>query len=333
METSAYTPFDVSARDRVVGFFVIGAVLLFLIGFLIPFISSLSDEDGLPFYTILDQTYGIAPDATVSLRGVIIGNVTGVAITSEGMVRVDMKLSTIYQDFYTRKSSLSVDSNIGVSTILTGSGLILSPGRTENGLLEPGDLIATNAPQGFGSILEELDIVQLTDQVTEIMSNLESITTGINDNQDKIYRSLDNLEAVTLSLAQVSQELPAMISSVDQSLKSLQSSLAGVDKMVAATDKDLRLTLANTVELTKQASQTLAEAEILFRATTPLMSQLPTVLVTTDVALQSITELTDQMSQSWLLGGGNSQPSQAIAVPDPHPHDNALYSATQSPSP
>ncbi len=325
MKTSAYTPFDVSARDRIVGFFVIGAVLLFLVGFLIPFIQSLSDDKRIPFYTVLDQTYGIAPEAIVSLRGVPIGGVTAVGITRDGMVRVDIALSRIYEEFYTKRSTLTVDSNIGVSTILTGSGLILSPGKAENGLLEQGEFISTNAPQGIGSILEELDIAQLTDQVTDIVANVEEITAGLADNQDKIFMSIDNLAQVTASLAQVSGELPGMVNSVDQSLIALQSSMQGIDKLVLTTDKDLQLTLKNAVQMTEQATLTLSEAEILFRATTPLMSQLPVVLVTTDIALQSITALTEQLSQSWLLGGGGGEEVVKPALPATHPHDNQLY--------
>ena len=324
MKTSAYTPFDVSARDRIVGFFVIGAVLLFLVGFLIPFIQSLSDDKRIPFYTVLDQTYGIAPEAIVSLRGVPIGGVTAVGITRDGMVRVDIALSRIYEEFYTKRSTLTVDSNIGVSTILTGSGLILSPGKAENGLLEQGEFISTNAPQGIGSILEELDIAQLTDQVTDIVANVEEITAGLADNQDKIFMSIDNLAQVTASLAQVSGELPGMVNSVDQSLIALQSSMQGIDKLVLTADKDLQLTLKNAVQMTEQATLTLSEAEILFRATTPLMSQLPVVLVTTDIALQSITALTEQLSQSWLLGGGGEEVVKP-ALPATHPHDNQLY--------
>ncbi|MBQ61127.1 MAG: hypothetical protein CMQ19_03530 [Gammaproteobacteria bacterium] len=324
MKTSAYTPFDVSARDRIVGFFVIGAVLLFLVGFLIPFIQSLSDDKRIPFYTVLDQTYGIAPEAIVSLRGVPIGGVTAVGITRDGMVRVDIALSRIYEEFYTKRSTLTVDSNIGVSTILTGSGLILSPGKAENGLLEQGEFISTNAPQGIGSILEELDIAQLTDQVTDIVANVEEITAGLADNQDKIFMSIDNLAQVTAILAQVSGELPGMVNSVDQSLIALQSSMQGIDKLVLTADKDLQLTLKNAVQMTEQATLTLSEAEILFRATTPLMSQLPVVLVTTDIALQSITALTEQLSQSWLLGGGGEEVVKP-ALPATHPHDNQLY--------
>ncbi len=325
MKTSAYTPFDVSTRDRVVGFFVIGAVLLFLLGFLIPVIRNLSTEDGIPFYTILDQTYGIAPDATVALRGVVIGNVSQVAITRDGMVRVDILLSNTYRDFYTRKSILLVDTNIGVSTILTGSGLILNPGRADNGLLESGEFIATEAPQGFGSVLEELDIVRLTDQITEIINNVESITTGFAHNQDKIFQSIDNLEKVTMSLATVSASLPDMMNSIEESLEMLQSSMAGVNGLVKSTDRNLQKTLENTVTLTRQATDTLAQTDLLMQSATPVLDQLPPVLITTNIALQSITDLTDQLSRSWLLGGRKEQDHAMPVLPASHPHDNSLY--------
>lgn len=329
MQTSAYTPFDVSARDRVVGLFVIGALLLFLIGFLIPFIQRFAEDEGIPYYTILDQTYGIAPESTVSLRGVIIGNVTGVAITHEGMVRVDISLSPTYEEFYTDGSVLSVDSNIGVSTILTGSALILAPGDSSNSLLPAGEYISTTTPQGIGSILEAMDIERMTTQVQDIVSNLDSITTGVAENQHRIYTSLENLEQVTASLAQISAELPGMVSAVDKSLVSLQKSMQGVDRIVAGTEKDLSATLSNAVKLTEQATRTLSETERLMQETRPALQQLPNVLVTTDVALQGITDLTDQLSRSWLLGGGGSAKTIDVRVPyapNVHPHDDSLYS-------
>ncbi|MDP7146710.1 MAG: hypothetical protein QGH75_15460, partial [Pseudomonadales bacterium] len=65
MKTTAYTPFEVDNKDRIVGFFVIVAVLLFLIGFLLPAISRMGADEGIPYHTTLDQTYGVAIDAMV----------------------------------------------------------------------------------------------------------------------------------------------------------------------------------------------------------------------------------------------------------------------------
>jgi|TARA_B100000315_G_scaffold256904_1_gene304103 ABC-type transporter Mla subunit MlaD len=324
MKTTAYRPFEVGNKDRVVGFFVIVAVLLFLIGFLLPTISRIGADEGIPYHTTLDQTYGIAVDALVSLRGVPIGTVTDVRITNEGMVRVDISLSRDYEPFYTQKSSLSLDTALGVSTILTGSGLVLEPGKQSNGPLAPGSFISMEAPQGIGSILEELDLVQLMDQVTAIIDSVEEVTAGLAENQSKIYTSLDNLQEVTANVAKVTQELPVMVASVEKSLAELENGLQSVNQLVAHTDADLQATLKNAVDLTEQATKTLVEAESLFEATTPVMDQLPSFLITTDVALQSFTELSDQLATSWLLGGTAEAPT-GFKGPTSHPHDDSLY--------
>jgi phospholipid/cholesterol/gamma-HCH transport system substrate-binding protein len=339
LKTSAFAPFEVASKDRIVGLFVIGAVLLILMGYMIPAIQKLSADEGLTFHTELDQTYGIASDANVSLRGVVIGRVIQVAITPAGMVRVDMSLSQEYVDFYTQDSRLAVDTNIGVNTILTGSGLILTPGAADKAPLSSDAYIPTDIPQGIAAVLKELDLAKLTRQITDIVTNVQAITVGINDNQEKFYRSLDNLETVTQTLAQVSESFPGMVQSVDKSLGTLDVTLTGIDQMIRTTDTNLQATLQNITLLTTQATATLAETSELMRTTSPVMEQLPTVLLTTDVALQSITRLTDQVSQSWLLGGGSQSP-EPQPVLSAHPHDDAAYdllpisgATSQSPAP
>lgn len=325
MKTSAYTPFEVGSKDRIVGLFVIGAVLLFLVGFLIPFVERFAAESGVSYHTVLDKTYGIAPNSTVSLRGVIIGNVIDVAITDDANVRVQVNLSADYRSFYTQGTRLTVDSNIGLNTILAGSGLILIPGPKTAKVLAPDSLLITDTPQGFSSFLDELDIVQLSDQVTEIVSNIEDITTEFTLNQNQIYKSLDNLEEVTANLAVVSQTLPAITRSAGTSLNSLESTMKGVDSLITTTDKNLQPMLLDLSGMTRQATETLAETEDLFRSTKPVMEQLPLFIMTTDVTLQSITTLTNQMSQSWLFGDSQSVIPASYIGPSLHPHDDTIY--------
>jgi len=324
MKTSAYTPFEVGTKDRVVGLFVIGAVLLFLLGFLIPKIQQLTDA-GIPFHTSLDQTYGIAPKAAVRLRGVVIGKVTEVRF-SDDAVRVDLSLSSTYADFYTVGSRLEVDSEIGINMFLTGSGLILLPGEQDTELLQPDSFMHTDKPKGLGSIIEETAIIEIKNQVTKIIDNVELITSGITENQDKIYRSLDNLEQITADLAEVSKSLPKMTESVDSSLVSLQQTMVGIDKMVAGTNRNLQPLLQEMTQLATEATKTMAETEFLLRAATPVVNQLPTFLVTTEIAIRSLTELTDQMGNSWLFGSSGDPVAPKTTGPYIHPHDDSLYS-------
>ncbi|MEM7365693.1 MAG: MlaD family protein, partial [Pseudomonadota bacterium] len=290
------------------------------------------EEEGVPFYTILDQTYGIAPDAAVSLRGVVVGVVSNVGITRDGMVRVDIAMSNIYRDFYTNGSYLTVDTNIAINTLLTGSGLIFHPAQLDNGAMDRGKFIPTEPPQGLATLLEEVDIRQLTDQLTEIVANAEQITTEFNENQATLYASFDNLEKITENLAQVTDGFPETMASVNNSLASLESSLTNMDQLVDNADEDLQATLHNAAELSSQATDTLAEAESLFAATTPVMEQMPTVLLTTDQTLQNISDLAEEMSGSWLFGGDSDEtPEPGIDGPSSHSHDTSLY--PQNPEP
>jgi len=99
MKTTAYAPFEAGARDRMVGIFVIVAVLLFLLVYVLPHINQLGRELGVAFYTSLDNTFGIAVDAPISMHGVVIGHVTDIAITNHSDVRIAMSLQGDYRSF------------------------------------------------------------------------------------------------------------------------------------------------------------------------------------------------------------------------------------------
>jgi ABC-type transporter Mla subunit MlaD len=303
MPTTAYRPFEVSSKDRIVGLFVIGAFLILLLGFIIPLIKNLAIDESLSFHTIIERTYGIAPEATVSLRGVTVGSVKKVVLNEAGMVRVELALSEKYQSFYTRTSRLSVDSELGVNSILTGSGLILDPGKSGESLLKEEAFIPTDIPQGFSSMLEELDLTQLADQITSIVNSLESISMGFVDNQDKLYRSLENFEMATQNLAAVSQEMPEIFTAIKVSLASLETTLQDINLIVDNSTDDLALTLSNTASLTEQATITLKEAETLMATGQPALELLPFVLESTDSTMRSVDQLSQQLSRSWLFGG------------------------------
>ena len=316
MSTTAYRPFEVSSKDKIVGLFVIGAFLILLLGFIIPLIKGLAVDDRLSFHTIIERTYGIAPEATVSLRGVNIGSVTQVALNEDGMVRVELALSQQYQNFYTRTSRLSVDSELGVNSLLTGSGLILHPGKPGESMLQEAAFIPTDIPQGFSSMLEELDLTLLADQITTIVNSLESISTGFVDNQDKLYRSLENFETATLRLAEVSEEMPAIFTAIEASLASLETTLQGINLIVDNSTEDLALTLSNTADLTKQATTTLREAQEMLEIGQPALELLPFVLETTDNTLRSVNQLSEQMMQTWLFGARKKNNDKPEVIKD-----------------
>ena len=80
MTAAPHRAFAVTTQDRIAGWFVIGAMLILLIGFIVPWVRTLAEDEQLLFETRLDRTYGITTEAIVSLRGVTVGNVRTLAL-------------------------------------------------------------------------------------------------------------------------------------------------------------------------------------------------------------------------------------------------------------
>jgi hypothetical protein len=152
METSPYKPFNIRTRDRLVGIFVIAGILLFLLGFLLPKLTELRQQE-LLFHTLLDETYGIVPGAKVSMRGLEIGQVEAVKLEAN-RIRIDFSLQSKYADFYRIGSVLNLNTNLAVSTLLTGTGLILIPGKGD--LLNAGAAIPAQPPPELADVMDKL---------------------------------------------------------------------------------------------------------------------------------------------------------------------------------
>ena len=270
-------------------------------------VRDLAEEDTVNFYTLLDQTYGIAPNAIVSLKGVNVGTVQTVALSDDGSVRVEIALSDTYAQFYTSDLKLVIDSEIGVNSILNGSGLLLQPGALTGERLSDGAYIEAEPPQGLASLLETLDLERLTQQITTIVTSVESIAGGLANNQETLYSTMDNLADVTAELKRVSQDLPEVFTSVSQSLAQLDSTISRVDNIVAGSSDDIATAIANAALLTDQAIQTLKQTDILLQSGEPAMEQLPELMKTTDATLKSLDTLSQTLNRSWLFGGRKKQ--------------------------
>lgn len=329
MKTNAYTPFEVGARDRLVGVFVIVALLLFLLGFLLPRFQQLGASEGMAFYTHLDKTYGIAPEAPISLHGVLIGKVTTIDITDEGGVEIHFLLQSEYRAFYRLGSRLELDSNLAVSTLLKGTGLIYIPGEQGATPLGVNSEIQTVTPKDLSTIVDQLSDPQLVEKLVAIVDHIENLTGGLAENQVKVYDSLDNLKTITNDVSEVTREFPALLASMEASMSELERTMANVSRITSNADIELQQTLKNTVVMTEQASESLAQMTILMQQSQPVVQQLPATLATLEGALGSINRLSEQLQHSWLLGGGGEkdEPVGQGSAFSPHPHDDSLYPA------
>jgi ABC-type transporter Mla subunit MlaD len=296
-------PIEISGRDRIIGFFVFGALLLVLVLFLSPWLQHVGERDNVVFVTHLDNTYGIQKDARVNFKGVTIGSVSAVQLNPEGEVTVEISLSNKYKDFYTVGSQLLVDSEIGVTSILNGIGLTFVSGIDSSERLADGDELDTVLPLGLNSILERFDVELVVTQLASIITSTEEITAGFSANQASLYQTVNNLQSITAKLNEVSVSLPGLLKTIEQSAHSFEATALGAQRIMDNSEADLVSTLKNTASLTAQATATLKQTEQLILAGRPIAQSLPELIEKTELALGSVDELAQTLNRSWLFSG------------------------------
>jgi ABC-type transporter Mla subunit MlaD len=308
LKATATGPLEITARDRIIGFFVFGALLIMLVLFLSPLLQQLGDRDNVTFVTYLDKTYGIQQDARVNLNGVTIGSVSGVGLNAQGRVTVVISLSKQYERFYTSGSKLLIDSEIGVTSILNGIGLSFISGMDSNEKLKDGDELETSLETGFNSILDSFDVGLVVSQLTNIIQSTEDITTGFSENQASLYLMVSNLQSVTAQLDAVSQSLPKLLMTIEQSAISFDATAQGAQRIIEKSEDDLVAAVKNAASLTAQATATLKKTERLIEAGDPIAESLPELIRKTELALGSVDELAQTLNRSWLFGGRKKLP-------------------------
>ena len=135
------------------------------------------------------------------------------------------------------------------------------------------------------------------------MNSVESIATGVDENQATLYQTIANLEKVTQQLEMATSKLPQTLLAVESSLSQIDVAVGGVDTLVKNSQDDLQIAIANTVQLTAQATKTLKQTEGLLASGEPAVELMPELMQTTDATLKSIDELSQRLNRSWIFGG------------------------------
>lgn len=135
---------EVRHIDRILGVFIIAAVIIALAAWFLRLHGLGELEEKLPFHTILSESFGLAPAGEIDLAGITIGTIENVTLQDDGKIRVDMVFIDRYKKFLTVGSQLEVEPTIGVQSILGGGGLIFHFNSQETTLLEVNSQLTPN---------------------------------------------------------------------------------------------------------------------------------------------------------------------------------------------
>ena len=183
------------SREIKTAILVIASILLFIWGY-----SFLKGRDLFTnyktFYVEYENVEGLATSAPVTLNGLVIGKVNGIAISeTTGKLLVELQIRT---DFPISKTSIA---SIYEPGFIGGKQIAIEPDFSSKALAVSGDRLNGNVRLGITQKIGD-QLVPLQTKVEKLMANADQLITGINNVLDKKAQ-----EDLKNSLAELSQTM------------------------------------------------------------------------------------------------------------------------------
>ena len=203
-------------REIKTAILVIASILLFIWGY-----SFLKGRDLFNTYTKLyvqyDSVEGLAPSAAVTLNGLVIGKVEQISINpNDGKLLVELQIKT---DFPISKSSRAVIYEPG---FIGGKQILIEPNFADKTVVEQGDQLAGNVQLGMTESLSK-KLVPLQDKLEKVLTNIDTLVTGINTVLDQ----------------QTQKDLKKTIAELSKTMEQFHQASAGMNSLI--TDNKVQI--------------------------------------------------------------------------------------------
>lgn len=182
------------------------------------------------YYAYYDDVMGLQESSRVRLRGVIVGNVQEIELLGDS-VKVELSIESKYADMITSNSTAEIGSaglmgGMEVYIVQGDSEAILEDGETIKGRMKP-DMLGSLADKG-GELIEGLNqtvsevntlLGGNSEKLTQFVANLESMSSSIDgilhSSASDINSAMDNLNTFTTTLAENTDRLESMLTNLD----------------------------------------------------------------------------------------------------------------------
>ena len=239
-----------SVRDAIVGFTLIGGV----IGFSSTALWLRGVRLGSSHWTLsarFNDAAGLAERSPVTYRGILVGSVRSIAVTSESVVaeleinKADLRLP------------LPVTATVGSASLLGGSARVA---LVSSGTPLPPDAPLPQAPacQPTRQLCSGGTVVgQEVPSLSTVTATMQQLLEQVQDERviSNVATSLEQIEATTKSFELLTVQLQDELAHAAPVIRNLELATAHVNNIVASLDNpetlsDLQRTAANAAELT-----------------------------------------------------------------------------------
>ena len=321
--------------EKIVGFFVIFAALVLLVGFAYYLYHTAQRKGWLipkcPFFTFVQSAEGLKIGDPIVLMGFDVGNITVITAQSpaEHQVYVGMEVRRPYYGY------IWTDSVVRVTAIglLGGRGLEITPGvMGAPTVYEQGDVISELFIDGHkvpfaqaakGVYLTANEEPALSDRAQQLFSSLELALPNILGLTNQLYTVLTNTAQLTASANQMVLDVHPLITNltvITTNLRDPHGSLGdwlipadlqtNVNTNLVAIAASLNTTILNLAAITSNLN---AQVE----SNDKILTRISSMIVDTDNLVQGL-------KKHWLLRGifqkmNSETNAPAASVPAPRP--------------
>jgi phospholipid/cholesterol/gamma-HCH transport system substrate-binding protein len=249
-----------SSMEKLTGAFILLTLLILLFTVAVVGRGKNWFRKHVTYYTTFKEGYNLVTGSRVKLFGTDIGSVTDVELTENNLVRMRIRVLAAYASRIRIDSIASVES----PTFIGSEYIALTPGSTDAPVIPPGGNIISKEKKKFTEYLEEYEFERTLKLVRDILENLVTITTQLQESTGPLFGTLENIRQLSTTVNEGEGTLGLIIKS-DELYQNIMSELDSIGKLVASLRKtvdhfsqagaDFEKTAKNVEEFTHGASE------------------------------------------------------------------------------
>jgi phospholipid/cholesterol/gamma-HCH transport system substrate-binding protein len=269
-----------TARERLVGVFVLAAILLLFL--VLAFNRQTKDlfEAKFTLHAVITDAQGVSVDTPVMVYGLQVGKVTDLSLSQDNRIAVTMKI----QERFHRLIRTDSTAEISKLSVIGNAAISIKAGSPDKPMIPNDSELVLATPMSVDQMMAQVQPVLL--DVKSTLSQINALTHSI---------SPDDLNAVVKNLASVTGNLKVITGefSSPQGTANTQAALQNL----AGTLKEMQARLAEMQPLIKNANAASADMPALLSQTRKLVGQLNTTMGTVNYQMQALPDMVGRTRQ------------------------------------
>ncbi len=300
-------PFRIRRAEWVAGAIIVLTAVTLIVAFLFVARARGTFATHHEYAVTMSDGHGIAPGATVEMLGIEVGRVDRVEITADNRVRVAFAVDAEYTGRIRQDSVVRVKMSLGLSTMLGGVAMVITPGSPDAAALDAGSELSVVEPSKVTDLLPNVGGDQMISDIEAILANTRALTDDLTQPDSDVRDLVTNVGLLVASLqrgegtigklmaddAELYNELIDTLSRVETSLKKADNLMGRGGKLVDKSDA----MLTSSKDLVTKTDGVVGDAGAVFKKMDPVMDEAGEAMGSLGEAVKSFGDTTRELSE------------------------------------